>query len=91
MSMKHCKTVYVGAIGAAELLSARAMALMLCLAEYEAAPFLDTAYGQATTKGLLDGCVQRIVGYAGQHPCSRFVSSNTDTSNAAMLTSAQPH
>ena len=47
---------------------------MLCLADFQAVPFLDTAYGQAATKRLLDACVERIVGYAGQNPCSSYVT-----------------
>ncbi len=52
--------------GAAELLSARAMALMLCLSDYEATGFLDQAAGHLATSELLDQCVDNILGYAGE-------------------------
>ncbi|KAL0052476.1 hypothetical protein WJX82_002806 [Trebouxia sp. C0006] len=51
--------------GAAELLSARAMALMLCFSDYEATGFLDQAAGHLATSELLDQCVDNILGYAG--------------------------
>lgn len=51
--------------GAAELLSARAMALMLCFSDYEATDFLDAAAGRLATSDLLDQCVDHVLDHAG--------------------------
>lgn len=58
--------VLPGVAGAAELLSARAMALMLCLSNYEATGFLDEAASQLPTSSLLDQCADHVLGYAGK-------------------------
>ena len=56
--------------GAAELLSARAMALMLCFSDYDATGFLDAAAGRLATSDLLDQCVDHVLDHAGKSPCS---------------------
>lgn len=53
------------ASGAAELLSARAMALMLCFSDYEATGFLDVAAGRLATSDLLEQCVDHALHHAG--------------------------
>ena len=60
-------TMNFSAAGAAELLSARAMALMLCLSDYEATGFLDEAAGRLATCDLLDQCADLVLNHAGEH------------------------